>query len=103
MFSAETLMQGPFGLHWLRPQALFGIEGLDPIVHCVLWSMSLNIAAYAIVSVCSFPSPMERLQGAQLGLRRCEIEVGRMHVRAGVGGNFVPTRLSSCTRTSFQI
>ncbi|WP_417816760.1 ATP-binding protein [Tritonibacter scottomollicae] len=65
VFSAETLMQGPFGLHWLRPQALFGIEGLDPIVHCVLWSMSLNIAAYAIVSVCSFPSPMERLQGAQ--------------------------------------
>ncbi|MCG7628498.1 ATP-binding protein [Epibacterium sp. MM17-32] len=65
VFSAATLSNGPFGLGWLRPQALFGIEGLDPIVHCVLWSMSLNVAAYAIVSVLSFPSPMERLQGAQ--------------------------------------
>ncbi|MCZ4266682.1 ATP-binding protein [Rhodobacteraceae bacterium G21628-S1] len=65
VFSASTLANGPFGLGWLRPQALFGIEGFDPIVHCVLWSMSLNVAAFALVSVMSFPSPMERLQGAQ--------------------------------------
>ncbi|KUP92307.1 ATP-binding protein [Tritonibacter horizontis] len=65
VFSASTLAEGPFGLAWLRPQALFGIEGLDPIVHCVLWSMSLNVLAFCLVSVLSFPSPMERLQGAQ--------------------------------------
>ncbi|TNJ43917.1 ATP-binding protein [Phaeobacter sp. B1627] len=65
VFSAETLRAGPFGLSWLRPQALFGIEGLDPIVHCVLWSMTLNVVVFCVVSVLSFPSPMERLQGAQ--------------------------------------
>ncbi|OIQ31636.1 MAG: sodium:solute symporter [Alphaproteobacteria bacterium MedPE-SWcel] len=65
VFSPDTLRDGPFGLSWLRPQALFGIEGLDPIVHCVLWSMTLNVVAFCVVSVLSFPSPMERLQGAQ--------------------------------------
>ncbi len=60
-----VLQDGPFGLSWLRPHALFGIEGLDPIVHSVVWSMSLNAAAFCAASLLSFPSPLERLQGAQ--------------------------------------
>jgi signal transduction histidine kinase/Na+/proline symporter len=61
----SVMQQGIFGLSWLRPQALFGISGMDPIVHSVMWSMSLNTAAFCIVSLASFPSPIERLQGAQ--------------------------------------
>jgi len=61
----SVLSNGLFGLSWLRPQALFGIEGLDPTVHAVMWSMVLNTAAFCIVSLVTFPSPMERLQGAQ--------------------------------------
>lgn len=61
----SLLSQGPFGIGWLRPQALFGIEGLDPTVHAVMWSMALNTAAFCIVSLLSFPGPLERLQGAQ--------------------------------------
>ncbi|MEX0281320.1 MAG: ATP-binding protein [Arenibacterium sp.] len=62
----DSVMQnGLFGAAWLRPQALFGIAGLDPIVHCVLWSMCLNVLAFCLVSLASFPTPMERLQGAQ--------------------------------------
>ena len=60
-----VLQNGPFGIGWLRPQALFGIEGLDPIVHSVMWSMVLNAAAFCSASLLSFPSPLERLQGAQ--------------------------------------
>jgi Na+/proline symporter/nitrogen-specific signal transduction histidine kinase len=63
---ADTVMQaGPFGIGWLRPQALFGISGLDPIVHSVLWSLSLNTGVFIAVSMMTFPSPVERLQGAQ--------------------------------------
>ncbi len=63
---SEAVMQhGPFGLSLLRPQALFGIEGLDPIVHAVLWSMLLNMGAFLAGSLVSFPNPLERLQGAQ--------------------------------------
>ncbi|MFK7754581.1 MAG: ATP-binding protein [Sedimentitalea sp.] len=65
VFSTGMMQHGPFGLEWLRPQALFGITGLDPIVHSVLWSLSLNAAAFCAVSLASFPSPLERLQGAQ--------------------------------------
>jgi len=60
-----VLQSGPFGIGWLRPQALFGIVGLDPMVHSVMWSLTLNAAVFCIVSLVSFPSPLERLQGAQ--------------------------------------
>lgn len=62
---ASVMDHGLFGLGWLRPQALFGITGFDPIVHCVLWSLSLNALAFVAVSLASFPNPVERLQGAQ--------------------------------------
>ncbi|MBE3639199.1 ATP-binding protein [Mangrovicoccus algicola] len=57
--------QGPFGIGWLRPQALFGIEGLDPVVHAVIWSMAANCTAFLLGSITAFPAPLERLQGAQ--------------------------------------
>ncbi len=62
----SVVSEGLFGLAWLRPHALFGIAGLDPVVHSVMWSMTLNAAAFCTVSLTSFPSPLERLQGAQL-------------------------------------
>ncbi len=65
VFSQTMMANGPFGIAWLRPQALFGITGLDPIVHAVLWTMTLNVGAFCVVSLFSFPSPLERLQGAQ--------------------------------------
>ena len=65
LMSASVLTEGPFGIGWLRPQALFGIEGLDPLVHAVFWSMSLNVIAFVLGSLAGFPGPLERLQGAQ--------------------------------------
>jgi Na+/proline symporter/nitrogen-specific signal transduction histidine kinase len=63
---SEAVMQaGPWGIGWLRPQALFGIEGMDPLVHAILWSMLFNTAGFVIASLLSFPTPLERLQGAQ--------------------------------------
>ena len=62
---ASVVESGPFGLGWLRPQALFGLDGLDPMTHTVLWSLSLNALAFCVASLLSFPSPLERLQGAQ--------------------------------------
>jgi Na+/proline symporter/nitrogen-specific signal transduction histidine kinase len=61
----SVVENGPLGISWLRPQALFGIEGLDPLIHTVLWSMTLNTLAFVVVSLAGFPSPVERLQGAQ--------------------------------------
>lgn len=55
---------GLFGIGWLRPQALFGTEGMDPLMHAIFWSLALNTAAFALGSLLSFPDPVERIQGA---------------------------------------
>ncbi|SFP71823.1 ATP-binding protein [Tranquillimonas alkanivorans] len=62
--SAAMLAEGPWGLGWLRPQALFGIDGMDPVTHALFWSMALNTLAFLAGSLASFPGPVERLQGA---------------------------------------
>jgi Na+/proline symporter/signal transduction histidine kinase len=55
------LQDGPFGIEALRPQALFGAD-LPPLLHGVLWSLSLNILAYVVLSLARRPSAIERLQ-----------------------------------------
>ncbi len=65
LLSQNVLMHGPWGIGWLRPEALFGIEGVDPLVHAVMWSMFLNAVVFCLGSLLSFPAPLERLQGAQ--------------------------------------
>src|SRR6185437_13987311 len=55
------LQHGPFGIEALRPQALFGAD-LSPLLHGVLWSLSLNIMAYVALSLGRKPSSIERLQ-----------------------------------------
>ena len=63
----ETVMsEGPSGLGWLRPEALFGIAGIDPILHTLCWSLLFNTGALVILSLVTFPSPIERLQGAAM-------------------------------------
>lgn len=62
---AEAMEAGPWGVGWLRPHALFGIAGIDPLVHALIWSLSLNAGAFVLVSLLTFPKPLERLQGAQ--------------------------------------
>jgi Na+/proline symporter/nitrogen-specific signal transduction histidine kinase len=66
VYSAAFLAEGPWGIWWLRPQALFGVTELDPLVHALFWSMSLNALAFFVGSLISFPTPVERLQGAQI-------------------------------------
>lgn len=65
VLSAQVIEQGLFEASWLRPQSLFGITGLDPLMHAVLWSISLNTLTFVLVSLTTFPTPIERLQGAQ--------------------------------------
>lgn len=58
------LDMGPFGLAFLRPQALFGAEDWDPLVHALFWSYVANIGCYVTVSLLTRPGPLERLQNA---------------------------------------
>jgi len=65
MMPESVLQNGPFGIEALIPQALFYMRGMDPLVHALIWSMGLNSLVFIIVSMVSFPRPIERLQGVQ--------------------------------------
>ena len=57
------LTDGPFGLSFLRPQALLGLHAA-PLTHGVLWSLSINLIVFVSVSLTRQPSPIERLQAS---------------------------------------
>jgi Na+/proline symporter/signal transduction histidine kinase/CheY-like chemotaxis protein len=59
--SASILTDGPWGLAYLRPQTLFGID-LPPLVHGVLLSLSLNIVCFIACSFGRRPTAIERVQ-----------------------------------------
>lgn len=58
---ASFVEAGPFGLGFLRPQALLYLE-FEPLTHGVIWSLAANVSAYILVSVLRAPEPVERLQ-----------------------------------------
>ncbi|MGA7985244.1 MAG: sensor histidine kinase [Burkholderiales bacterium] len=64
VFSTGLLQDGPFGIALLRPQALFGVSGLDPLVHSLFWSLSVNTLVFVLGSLAREPRPIERLQAA---------------------------------------
>lgn len=61
----SVLAEGPWGIAALRPQALFGIAGMDPLIHAMVWSLFFNTGIFVAVSLITLPSALERLQGAQ--------------------------------------
>lgn len=64
VLSAQVLAHGPFGIGWLRPQALFGVTGIDPLIHALFWSIALNTLVFCAGSLLTFPNPVERVQAA---------------------------------------
>lgn len=63
ILDADVLSNGPWGISLLRPQALFGLSGMDPLVHAVVWSVGMNALCFLVVSSLSEADALERLQG----------------------------------------
>jgi Na+/proline symporter/nitrogen-specific signal transduction histidine kinase len=61
--SVSALLEaGPWGISWLRPEAMFGLEDWDSLAHATFWSLSVNIAVLTIGSLITTPSALERIQ-----------------------------------------
>ena len=56
---------GLLGLGLLRPNALFGIEGLEPLTHGVFWSLSVNLAAFIYFSRRATHDALDEAQAAR--------------------------------------
>ncbi|WP_371157603.1 ATP-binding protein [Jannaschia sp. 2305UL9-9] len=78
------LASGPWGVEWLRPQAMFGVSG-DPLLSAVIVSLGLNCLAFCVVSLLSLPSPLEQLQAPRFVqvFDRAATPRGRQGGRAG--------------------
>ncbi|UYG02030.1 sensor histidine kinase [Halomonas sp. LR3S48] len=61
---ATLLEHGLLGLEWLRPYALFGLEGFDIYSHALLWSLLANVGLLVGVSLFTRQSPVEQTQAA---------------------------------------
>ena len=59
---AAWLIHGPLDLAWLKPQALFGISGLDTTSHGLLFSLLFNSLALVLLSLATRPSVSEQVQ-----------------------------------------
>lgn len=83
--TTDFVERGPFGIGWLKPQALFGVTWLDPISHTAFWSLAVNTALFVGVSLFRRQSLGARVQ-AQAFLSAASghvqpLRVGRAVVR----------------------
>jgi Na+/proline symporter/nitrogen-specific signal transduction histidine kinase len=62
LLPTQFVSAGPFGLAWLRPQALFGLDGMDPLSHSLVWSLLANGLGLVVVSTLGGATPIERRQ-----------------------------------------
>ena len=56
------ITEGPWGIEWLHPYALFGLKGLDELGHSLFWSMFVNVGCFIGISCFDRPSLSERVQ-----------------------------------------
>jgi Na+/proline symporter/nitrogen-specific signal transduction histidine kinase len=55
---------GLFGLGLLKPYALFGVSGLDPVSHSLLWSLLANVSCLVGWSLLGRQGSFERVQAS---------------------------------------
>jgi Na+/proline symporter/nitrogen-specific signal transduction histidine kinase len=56
---AGFVEHGPWGWAWLKPESLFGLQGLDNLTHALFWSLLANAGLYAVVSLARPPRAAE--------------------------------------------
>ncbi|HYC03756.1 MAG TPA: sensor histidine kinase [Azospirillaceae bacterium] len=61
---AEFVGAGPWEIWWLRPYALLGLRGMDPLAHSLFWSMVVNIGLFVAVSLTGRVGAGERAMAA---------------------------------------
>jgi PAS domain S-box-containing protein len=58
----DWLASGPWGLGWLKPEALFGISLGDPLTHGVIWALLINTLGLIVGSRLGPARSIDRIQ-----------------------------------------
>ncbi len=61
-FDATFVTDGPFGIGWLRPEALIFDVQANPLTHGVAWSLLVNVGVLTVVSLLTRQSMVEKIQ-----------------------------------------
>jgi Na+/proline symporter/signal transduction histidine kinase len=61
----SLLANGPWGVAWLRPQALFGIEVMSPPMRGAFWALSANVCVLGAVSWARAATLQDRMAAKQ--------------------------------------
>jgi Na+/proline symporter/signal transduction histidine kinase len=80
---SALLRDGPFGIGWLRPHALFGIDWLDAVTHGTVWSLAFNLAGYVLVSGWITPGLRDHLHA----VRFIDVAAPQAAATAGLSGS----------------
>ena len=62
---SSLVLDGPFGIGLLRPQALFGLEGLHAVAHGLVWSWAVNVGLMLLGALLAEANDLERVTAAQ--------------------------------------
>ena len=62
---SSFVVDGPFGLSWLKPHAVFGMTVFDPVTHGTVMSLLFNLIGYIGGSLWFTPGLRERLHAAR--------------------------------------
>jgi signal transduction histidine kinase len=57
-----SILDGPWQIALLQPEALFGLVGWDPLTHALFWSITANLGGFILVSLFSRQDTIERIQ-----------------------------------------
>jgi Na+/proline symporter/nitrogen-specific signal transduction histidine kinase len=63
-FDPAILREGAWGIGWLRPYALFGLEGWNHITHSAFWSLLVNVSLFAGISLYASDNALGRRQAS---------------------------------------
>jgi Na+/proline symporter len=81
----SLLTSGPWGVAWLKPEALFGLQGLSGLAHGVIFSLLFNSAGFVLGS--SLLPPLaeelraaEEFSGHRAGTRGADGEVAEIAI-----------------------
>jgi PAS domain S-box-containing protein len=58
--TTSLLVDGPWGIRFLRPEHLFGLNALPPLSHTLFWSLLFNLSLFILISLYFGQSEEER-------------------------------------------
>ena len=64
-FPTDFIYNGLWGINYLKPYALFGLDNWTPITHALILSLTANIGCYIYFSLAGKPNLLGRIQAAK--------------------------------------